>query len=67
MHKSLQLSEVTQLPYRKSNGKVLNFGMTDSTYWMRAQVYFQEDCDKFMEFESQNVDTLTLTENHNFQ
>lgn len=58
VHKSLQLSEVTQLPYRKSNGKVLNFGMTDSTYWMRAQVYFQEDCDKFMEFESQNVDTL---------
>ena len=58
VNKSLQVEEIQYLPYKKSNSKVLNFGLSDSTYWMRVQIYFQGNCDKFMEFESQNVDTL---------
>lgn len=56
----MSITDVLNLDYRQSTGKVLNFGQNDSTYWVRAKVYFADDCDKFLEFESQNVDTLKV-------
>lgn len=56
----VDLAGAMKLNYRKAYDEVLNFGLTDSSYWLNTQIYFNDDCEKFVEFDSHGIDTMRV-------
>lgn len=52
------LTEVMKGDFQPGNAEVLNFGISDSAYWMRSTIIFKNACTKYLEFDSHGIITL---------
>lgn len=51
----LELSDIMDSAFTKGDAKVLNLGVGEEAFWVRAEFFFDQDCNRYLEFDAHGM------------